>query len=62
MTAKLLVLYGPPEDATAFENHYEQTPTPLVMTGPRAAVVHHQCRAGEDTGVDWPSPSTWSPS
>lgn len=30
MTAKLLVLYGPPEDATAFANHYEQVHAPLA--------------------------------
>lgn len=61
MTAKLLVLYGPPEDATAFENHYEQTPTPLVIQVPglrsfTISVGPVKNRSG------WPSPSTWSPS
>jgi uncharacterized protein (TIGR02118 family) len=34
MTAKLLVLYGPPEDATAFDDHYQQTHVPLATKVP----------------------------
>lgn len=34
MVAKLLVLYGPPEDAAAFDSHYEQTHVPLARQVP----------------------------
>ena len=34
MVAKLLVLYGPPKDAEAFETYYERTHAPLAKAVP----------------------------
>ena len=50
MVAKIVVLYGHPQDAEAFDSYYANTHAPIAKAVPGTPFVHRQRRSGGDTG------------
>jgi uncharacterized protein (TIGR02118 family) len=54
MAAKLVVLYGPPQDPAAFDAHYTQTHAPLAEKIPGLRRFDHGRVLGSADGSDAP--------
>jgi uncharacterized protein (TIGR02118 family) len=54
MAAKLVVLYGPPQDAVAFDAHYTQTHAPLAEKVPGLQRFDHGHVLGSGDGSQAP--------
>jgi uncharacterized protein (TIGR02118 family) len=54
MAAKLVVLYGPPEDSEAFDAHYTQTHAPLAEKVPGLRRFDHAHVLGSADGSQAP--------
>ncbi len=54
MAAKLVVLYGPPQDSAAFDAHYSQTHAPLAEKVPGLQRFDHGHVLGSADGSEPP--------